>query len=85
MSVFGSLISSICSDYFGDEFGVPLPPIKRTMIHDYKAKAAASKEPMSKNGGNTSPKSLLGKPPLVALAFAPKFDGLGFYETLVIC
>ncbi|KAJ0049621.1 hypothetical protein Pint_14797 [Pistacia integerrima] len=90
MSVFGSSISAICSDYFGDEFGLPLPRIKRTTINDDKPEAAGFsnstklQEPMNKTSSNTSPKSLQGTPPHVALAFAPNLDGLGFYETLVL-
>ena len=95
MSIFGSLNSAISPDYFGDEFGLPLPQYsmaknkattiqpKPTELGNPWVTKAFLKE--IKNGfihcmWMAEPReSRLGAPTL-----APIFDGLHCFETFVI-
>ena len=93
MSIFDSLSNAITPDYFGDEFGVPLP--QRSMV---KSKATTTQATESDNSGFTkvvlnemkkgfiicmrmaeSRESRRG-----AMALASIFDGLHCFETFVI-
>ncbi|KAG8473977.1 hypothetical protein CXB51_033551 [Gossypium anomalum] len=90
MSIWGSFNNAIFPDYFGDEFGLPLPPPQSSIM---------------KNGATTTQPSELGNTGVTkaalkdtnngfmsclrmadrkgALAYAPIFDGLYCFETLV--
>ncbi|KAK3228176.1 hypothetical protein Dsin_008038 [Dipteronia sinensis] len=83
MSVFGSsTTSAICADYFGDEFGLPLPPPQITKNN--KTVVSKSTTTLLQNPVDNQSNSSNTKPRRVALAFAPNFDGLDFFETLVL-
>ncbi|KAK7857923.1 hypothetical protein CFP56_015306 [Quercus suber] len=92
MSVFGSSHKAICADYFGDEFGLPLPLItkmeNKAVPKAIEAADSAAIEALSdnKSGTNNSIKQLAKEPQgpqRVTLAFAPALDGLDCFETLV--
>lgn len=80
MSAFGTSSSAICGDYFGDEFGVPLPfPASKTSSNNVTEEVSNKKD-----GRNNSPIASANKEPHVAPAFAPFLDGLHCFETLVL-
>lgn len=87
MSILGSLNNAIPPDYFGDEFGLPLPPPPSSIMKN----GATTTQPSE--SGNTALKDTncgfisCMKMALAdnrgALAYAPIFDGLYCFETLV--
>ncbi|KAK2664399.1 hypothetical protein Ddye_002973 [Dipteronia dyeriana] len=87
MSVFGSsTTSAICADYFGDEFGLPLPPPPPPITKNNRTVVSKSTTTLLQNNradNQSNSSNTDTKPRRVALAFAPNFDGLDFFETLV--
>lgn len=74
MSIFSSSTkSSICPDYFGDEFGVPLPATTQ--------QKTVTKSDTTETKDNAPVAAV--KPQRSSLAFALNFDGLDFFETVV--
>ncbi|OMO62296.1 hypothetical protein COLO4_33151 [Corchorus olitorius] len=90
MSIFGSLSRAICPDYFGDEFGLPLPQRQpQTSTANLKTKAtsqATESKPDRENNGFIKflrmPKTMESKPERGTPALAPSFDGLHIFETI---
>lgn len=93
MSVFGGFLGDICADYFYDEFGLPLPNYKAISTKPKDAENSEAKRGINetknkyKNVGSSSssskPIALAEEPQSDALSFAPSFDGLFCFETLV--
>ncbi|KAB1207762.1 hypothetical protein CJ030_MR7G017735 [Morella rubra] len=79
MSVFGTTRGTICADYFGDELGLPLPPIVKTT--KTAAGVALNK---SENGVEDFAKRPAGESRPRVFAFAVGLDGLDCFETLVL-
>ncbi|KAK2664400.1 hypothetical protein Ddye_002974 [Dipteronia dyeriana] len=97
MSIFGSTstTSTICADYFGDEFGMPLPPltINNNAATSNQALAIPKSTTILQINTSKNKNNIINRSPTtvpvpkprqaVALAFAPNLDGLDFFETLV--
>ncbi|GMJ07513.1 hypothetical protein HRI_004420500 [Hibiscus trionum] len=95
MSIFGSSSSTITSDYFGDEFGLPLPqistaknnPLVTTQLEEI-GNPVFSKAVIKelKNGFINGIRIVenRGKPGRGEPALAPILDGLFCFETFVI-
>ena len=96
MSIFGSSSSAICPDYFGDEFGLPLP--QNSMV---KNKATTTRQSTELGGNSRVAKVVLfdgknivstNRLPMEqtreskcgAPTLAPNFDGLHCFETFVL-
>ncbi|KAK8561448.1 hypothetical protein V6N13_149371 [Hibiscus sabdariffa] len=97
MSIFGSLTSAIAPDYFGDEFGLPLPQKYTTFVENKVATRAMQVEASDRSGDPTvfgSKQTTLKqrKDGIVGrikfrggeLVSSPSFDGLLPFETFVI-
>lgn len=80
MSIFGSLSSAISPDYFGDEFGLPLPKMVRNKEETTKSKPTELGNPgkavVLKEAEN-------GFRNCMRMAIAPGLDGLFCFETFV--
>lgn len=79
-SVFETFDGAICADFFGDDFGIPLPPTIKTE----KEKAAAKAAHNAEKSTSDPPKPLLGGTKFVSKtpSFLPALDGLHCFETL---
>ena len=79
-SVFEAFGGAICADFFGDDFGIPLPPTIKTENEKAAAKAANNAEKSTSD----PPKPLLGGTKFVSKTplFLPALDGLHCFETL---
>ncbi|GMJ03394.1 hypothetical protein HRI_004008600 [Hibiscus trionum] len=89
MSIFGSLSSAITPDYFGDEFGLPLPRYSTSVENKVAVQVKAS----DRSGGPAVPdsKRTTLEQPKDGIKFrggelvsTPSFDGLLPFETLAI-
>ncbi|MBA0562046.1 hypothetical protein Golob_007125, partial [Gossypium lobatum] len=85
MSIWGSFNNAIFPDYFGDELGLPLPPPQSSIM-----KHGATATQPSELGNTGVTKAALEdtnngftREKKGALAYAPIFDGLCCFETLV--
>ncbi|GFS44523.1 hypothetical protein Acr_00g0090870 [Actinidia rufa] len=87
MAAFGSSIATVCADYFGDELGLPLPPVNAKKTNTKNGVAAKLVEaPNSSTVSNDLLKKKNEKSHRynnAALAFAPAIDGLHPFETLL--
>ncbi|KAK8599346.1 hypothetical protein V6N13_077273 [Hibiscus sabdariffa] len=98
MSIFGSLSNAISPDYFGDEFGLPLPsppppPPPKSSVLKNRASTTTTQATELGNPGVTKAVLKEGKNRFIggmhtadgkeAVAYAPVFDGLHCFETLV--
>lgn len=93
MSVFSDKSGggAICGDYFGDEYGVPLPPPPPNSLIVNKGKVATKAKDQS-NSATTKPQAQLTNKNSVGskqhaapalLAFSPALDGLHCFETIL--
>ncbi|KAK8360141.1 hypothetical protein V6Z11_A04G144100, partial [Gossypium hirsutum] len=87
MSIFGSLSNAISPDYFGDEFGLPLPQYSMSEKNKAAKTTINSRQAIRKELKNgfvnrtkmaESREVRRGEP-----ALAPMFDGLLCFETFV--
>ncbi|KAL4346492.1 hypothetical protein GQ457_17G023790 [Hibiscus cannabinus] len=97
MSIFGSLSNAVPPDYFGDEFGLPLPPPppppKSSVLKNRASTTTTTQETELGNPGVTKAVLREAKNRFIggmhtadrkeAVAYAPVFDGLHCFETLV--
>ncbi|KAL7176801.1 hypothetical protein ACSBR2_030197 [Camellia fascicularis] len=81
MAAFGPSVETICADYFGDEFGVPLPLVPAKKMNN-KGAAKAKPEQVQHSTVTDTKKNEDGRRKQV-LRFTPAFDGFQPFETLV--